>query len=67
MPAMRTRAAFKNNCLSILDKHASKKKKLGGIQKPHFNENLRKQIMIISCLKNKANKLKHPSDIVKFK
>ena len=37
MPAMRTRAAFKNNCLSILDKHASKKKKLGGIQKPHFN------------------------------
>ena len=33
----------------------------------HFNKNLRKQKMTRSRLKNKANKLKNPSDIVKFK
>ena len=68
MSAMRTHEAFKNNFVLILDKHAPKKtKNLRGNQKPHFNKNLRKQIMIKSCLKNKANKSKNPSDIVKFK
>ena len=44
-----------------------KTKHLRGNQKPHFNENLRKQIMIKSCLKNKANGSENPGDIVKFK
>ena len=68
MSAVRAHAAFKNNFVSILYKHAPKKtKSLRGNQKPHFNKNLRKQIMIRSCLKNKANKSENPSDIVKFK
>ena len=37
------------------------------IKKTHFNKNLRKQMMTKSRLKNKANKSKNPSDIVKFK
>ena len=49
---MRTHAAFENNFASILDKHASKKTQiLPGNQKPHFNKNLQKQIMIRSRLK----------------
>ena len=44
----------------ILDKHAPKKT-------PNFNKILCKQMMTRSCLKNKANKSKTPSDIVKFK
>ena len=68
MSAMRTNTAFENNFVSILDKHAPKKTKiLRGNQKPHFNKNFRKQIMIKSRLKNKANKSKNPSDIFKFK
>ena len=68
MSAVRTHAAFENNFLSILHKHTLKKTKiLRGNQKPHFNKNLRKQIMIRSRLKNKANKSKNPTDIVKFK
>ena len=68
MSAVRTHAAFENNFISILDKHAPKKTKfLLGNQKPHFNKNLRKQIMIRSRLKNKANKSKNPIDIAKFK
>ena len=68
MSAVRTHAAFEKNFVSILDKHAPKKTKiLRGNQKPHFNKNLRKQIMIRSRLKNKANKSKNPIDIVKFK
>ena len=47
MSAMRTHAAFENNFVSILDKHAPRKTKiLRGNQNPHFNENLQKQIMI---------------------
>ena len=43
MSAMRTHAAFENNFVSILDKHAPKETKiLRGNQKPHFNKNLRK-------------------------
>ena len=68
MSAMRTNATFKNNFGSILDRHAPKKtKKLRKNKKTYFNKNLWKQIMIRSCLKNKANKLKHPNDIAKFK
>ena len=68
MSAVRTHAAFENNFVSILDKHAPKKTKiLRGNQEPHFNKNLRKQIMIRSRLNNKANKSKNPIDIVKFK
>ena len=68
MSAMRTHAAFKNDFVSILDKHAPKKtKNLRGNQKPHFNKNFRKQTMIKSYLENKANKSKNPSDIVKSK
>ena len=68
MSAMRTHAAFENNFVSILDKHAPKKTKiLRGYQKPRFNKNLRKQMMIRSRLKNNANKSKNPGDIVKFK
>ena len=62
---MRTHAAFENNFALILDKHATKV--LRGNQKPRFNKNLQKQIMIRSRLKNKENKSKNPSHIVKFK
>ena len=65
---MRTHAAFENNFVSILDKHAPKKTKLlRGNQKPHFNNNLWKLIMSRSGFKNKANKSKNPIDIAKFK
>ena len=68
MSSMRTHAAFKNNFVSVLHKRAPKKtKNLRGNQKPHFNKNIQKKIMIRSDLKNKANKSKNPSDIVKFK
>ena len=50
--AMRTHAAFVSN----LYKHALKKTKISRRnQKLRFNRNLRKQIMIRSSLKNKAN------------
>ena len=39
----------------------------GESKTPHFNKNLRKQIVIRSRLKNKVNKSKNPIDIVKFK
>ena len=68
MSAMRAHAAYKSNFVSFLDKHSPKKTKdLRGNQKPHFNKSLRKQIMIRSYLKNKANKSENSSDIVKFK
>ena len=68
MSAVRTHAAFENNFVSILEKYAPKKTKtLRRNQKPHFNQNLQKQIMIRSRLKNKANKSKKPVDIAKFK
>ena len=35
--------------------------------KPHFDKNLRKQIMTRSRLKHKADKPKSPSEIVKYK
>ena len=42
-----------------------KQKLYEGIKKPHFNKNFRKQIMIRSRLKNKANKSKNPIDMYK--
>ena len=64
----RNHAAFENNFVYILDKHAPKKTKiLRENQKSHFNKKLCKQMMTRSRLKNKANKSKNPSDIVKFK
>ena len=57
MSPMRTHAAFEKEIDSVLDKHAPKKITiLQGNQKPYFNKNLRKQIMIRSGLRNKANK-----------
>ena len=68
MSAMGAYAAYKNSFVSILDNHSSMKtKNLRGNQKPHFNKNLRKQIMIRSCLKNKVNESENSSDTVKFK
>ena len=53
MSATRTHTAFKNDFTLILDKHAPKKTKiLRRNRKPHFNKNVRKQIMIRSRLKN---------------
>ena len=68
MSDVRTHAAFENNFVSILDKHAPKNTKLlWENQMPHFNRNLQKQIMLRSRLKNKTNNSKNPIDIVKFK
>ena len=65
---VRTHAAFENNFVTVLGKHAPKKTKiLRGNQNHHFNKNLWKHIMIRSRLKNKANKSKSSVDIVKFK
>ena len=65
MAVVRTQAVFENNFASILDKDAPKNTKvLRRNQKPHFNKNLRKQIMIRLRLKNQA---KNPIDIVKLK
>ena len=51
---MKTHAAFQNNLVSILDKHAPKKTTiLRGNQYPHFNTFLPNQIMIRSRLKTK--------------
>ena len=64
----RTQAAFENNFVYILDKHAPKKTKvLRENEKKHFDKNLRKEMMTRSSLKNKANKSKNPSYMVKFK
>ena len=57
MSPMRTHVAFEKKIHSFLDKHVAKKTKiLRGNQKPYFNKNLRKQIMIRSRLGNKAGK-----------
>ena len=64
----RIHSAFKNTSIALLDKHAPKKTKiLRGNQKPHFNTDPRKQIMIRSRLGNKANKSRSPIDFAKFK
>ena len=66
MSAMGTHAVFENYFVLMLDKNAPKKTKtLRGNQKLHFNENVRRQIMIRSRLENKANKSKNSGDIYK--
>ena len=51
-----------------LDKHAPNKTKIfRGNHNPHINKTLRKAIMKRSQLKNKANKMKDPKDILKYK
>ena len=63
MSAMRTHAVFENNFVLMLDKNVPKKKKTLRGKKLHFNKNVRRQIMIRSCLENKANKSKNSGDI----
>ena len=64
MSAMRNHAVFEKKFVLMLDKNAPKKTKtLQGNQKIHFNKNVRRQIMIRSRLKNKANKSKNSGDI----
>ena len=66
MSAMGTHAVFENYFVLMLDKNAPKKTKtLRGNQKLHFDENVRRQIMIRSRLENKANKSKNSGDIYK--
>ena len=65
---MRTHAAFENNFDLMLDKNAPKKTKtLWGNQKLHFDQNVRRQIMIRSRLENKASKSKNFGDIFKWR
>ena len=59
---------FDSNFTSCLNKHAPKKQKvLRGNEKPYMSNNLRRAIMKRSKLKYKANKSKHPLDIVNYK
>ena len=54
--------------MKTLNKHAPKKTKIfPGNHKPHINKTQRKAIMKRSQLKNKANKMTDPTDILKFK
>ena len=56
MDAMRTHAVFKNNFVSILDKHTPRKNFFfRENQKPHFNKNLREQMKIRSHLQINSN------------
>ena len=59
---------FEKNFVKTLNKHAPKKTKIfPGNHKPHINKTQRKAIMKRSQLKNKANKMTDPTDILKFK
>ena len=61
-------AAFEDNFVTILNKHALKKtKKFRGNHKPHVFKTLRLAIMKRSRLKNKANKTQLPSDKQNYK
>ena len=61
-------AAFEDNFVIILNKHALKKtKKFRGNYKPHVFKTLRLAIMKRSRLKNKANKTQLPSDKQNYK
>ena len=65
---MRAHAGLENNFISILYKDVPKKTKiLERNRNARFNKKLRKQIMIISRLKNKGNESKNTIDIVNFK
>ena len=68
MSSVRAHAGFKNNFISSLYKDVPKKTKiLERNRNARFNKKLRKQIMIISRLKNKGNESKNTIDIVNFK
>ena len=59
---------YEQNFIKVLNTHASKKVKiLRGNHKPHYNKNLRNDIMKRSRLKNKANRSKDPADIANYK
>ena len=59
---------FEKTFVNVLGTHAPRKTKvLRGNQKPHVDKNLRKAIMKLSKLKNKANRTKLQNDIAKYK
>ena len=59
---------FEKTFVNVLDVHAPRKiKVLRGNHKPHVDKNLRKAIMKLSKLKNKANRTKLQEDIAKYK
>ena len=59
---------FEKNFVETLNKHAPTKTKIfRGKHKPHINKTLRKSIIKRSRLKNKANKMKDPKSILKYK
>ena len=54
--------------VKTLDKHASKKTKIfRGTHKPHINNTMAKAILKRFQLKNKTNKTKDPTDVLKYK
>ena len=54
--------------METINKHAPKKIKIvQGNHKPQINKTLRRAIMKRFKLKNKANKMKDPKDILKYK
>ena len=56
---------FEKRFVAVLDKHATKKRKLlGGNYKPHINKTLRSVIMKPSQLKNKAMKSKSKNNVI---
>ena len=63
MSAMRTHAAFEILFQFQVNLLLRKQKILQGNQKPCFNKNIWRQIMITSRLKNKVNKSKNPSQV----
>ena len=59
---------LEKNFVETLDKHALKKTKIfRGNHKPYINKTQRKAIMKRSQLTNKANKMKDPKDVLKYK
>ena len=59
---------FEQNFIKVLNTHAPKQVQiLRGNYKPHYNKNLRKAIMKMSSLKNKANRSTDPSDMANYK
>ena len=68
MSAKRTLLPLKTNLLKFqINTLLRKQKFLRWNQKPHFDKNLRKQIMTRLRLEHTANNSKNPSVIVKFK
>lgn len=62
------RLTLENNFVSIQNEHTLKETKvLQGNQRPYFNRDLCKQIVIKPRLKNKTNKSKYPINNSKCK